>query len=211
MATLGDLRTRIIVDTNRDDLAGPLASRLDQAIQEAIEIYASSRFYFNEQRITSTLTLNSQWFTLPTTIIGIDRMWITVGAVEFELRRVSPVEMENNWMVISTGQPINFTTMENAGAYMGRVWPQPNIAYPATFIGITGETPLDYANAASSNVWTNQGLALIAARAEMMLYRSVFRDSDGYSYAQAAEQEAINSLRGDNATRMSTGRVRASW
>ena len=37
MATLGDLKARIIAETNRDDLLDDLAEALEQVINQAIE------------------------------------------------------------------------------------------------------------------------------------------------------------------------------
>ena len=48
MATLGDLKQRIIDETNRDDLQDELASALNRVIADAIDFYQAERWVFDE-------------------------------------------------------------------------------------------------------------------------------------------------------------------
>jgi hypothetical protein len=86
MATLADLKARIIAETNRDDLADDLATALDEVISRAIEFYAVQRFTFNEYRQTATTVANNQYVTLPAGTRMIDYLSVTVGSNAYPLR-----------------------------------------------------------------------------------------------------------------------------
>jgi len=57
MSTLAELKTRIILDTNRDDMGagGELEQALADAIADAIEFHAGTLFWFNRASGTSPM------------------------------------------------------------------------------------------------------------------------------------------------------------
>lgn len=209
MATLDDLRTRLIAETNRDDLSDDLAAALNEVIQRAIEYYALQRFTFNETTATGVTVAGNQYVTLPTGIRRLDMLEVTVGANRYPLTARDYAEIQQ-WQGYSSssGQPTDYSVSEG----QVRLYLTPNIAYTLSFTGIKDVTPaLNYAVGTSSNAWLVQGYDLIAARCRYLLYRDYFRDDAGASIALGAEQEAMARLRNEASRLLGTGRTRASW
>ncbi len=217
MATLGELRSRIVLECVRDDLTDAPSSdptavstdTLNQAIARAIEYFADKRFFFNESRVTNSTTGGSEYVTLPTGLRFLDLLSVTVGSNRYPLTMRDYAWTEQMLGYGPTnGQPTDFSI---SGTQV-RLYPAPNIAYTLTWLGVFDVTPaLDYTSDASSNAWTTYGEDLIAARARMLLMRDNFRDPEGATLAGLAEKEALDNLRGFTARRIGTGSVRASW
>ena len=209
MATLDDLKTRIITETNRDDLTDDLATALDEVISRAIEFYAVQRFTFNEYRQTASTVASNQYVTLPSGVRMIDYLSVTVGANAYPLRpQAWQVIEEWNGYATTSGQPTDYSVQSG----QVRLYPVPNIAYVLTFLGVYDVTPaLDYSDGTSTNAWLTDGYDLIAARVRYLLYRDYFRDDAGASIALGAEQEALSDLRNSASKLLGTGRMRGSW
>lgn len=209
MATLADLKARIIAETNRDDLADDLATALDEVISRAIEFYAVQRFTFNEYRQTATTVANNQYVTLPAGTRMIDYLSVTVGSNAYPLRSQAwQVIEEWNGYATTSGQPTDYSVQTG----QVRLYPVPNTAYPLTFLGVADVTPaLDYSDGASTNAWLTDGYDLIAARVRYLLYRDYFRDAEGANIALGAEQESLSDLRNSVSQLLGTGRMRGSW
>ncbi len=209
MATLSELRARIISETNRDDLEDDLAGALDMCIQRAVDFHATSRFFFNETRVTSVTVANDQYVTLPEGLRFIDQLSVTVGSNSYPLRMQSyeVIEVWNGYATTS-GQPTDFSVSQNEV----RLYPVPNTAYPLIFLGVADVTPpLDYDDGTSTNAWLTYGYDLIAARVRYLLYRDYFKDDPQSNIALGAEQEALADLRMQASRQIGTGRMRGSW
>lgn len=202
MATYLDLQTRIITETNRDDLSDTLASQLTLHIARAIEFYASKRFWFNEGTKTGVCVIGNEYAAKPSGLREIDRASITVGAAITPLTEKPLVYIDDLATVTSSGQPSLYA---ETGDQI-RLWPKPNQAYPLGFIGIVDLTVL--AAAGDTNAWTNQGYDLITARTKFTLYRNQFKDEAGAGFAKDEEVEALAKLSGETARRLGSG-VRA--
>lgn len=199
MATYGDLKTRIITETVRDDLADTLAAQLALHIAQAIEFFASERFWFNEGIKSSVCVIGNQYAAKPTGMRVVDRVTVTVGNLPRRLNERSLVRIDELAAVPSSGQPYDYA---ETGDQI-RVYPTPNLAFPLTFIGIVDLPAL--VNPTDTNAWTVQGYDLITARAKFTLYRGQFKDDTGASMAQGEIQDALAKLRGETARRLSTG------
>lgn len=208
MATLGNLKARLIAETNRDDLSDELATALTEVIQRAIEYFSLQRFTFNETRVVTSTS--GEYADIPSGIRRIDVLSVTVGSNSYALR-VQPyqvIEEWNNYAASSSGQPTDYSVSE--GQY--RFYPIPNTTYPIITLGVKDVAPaIDYDDADSSNAWLVQGYDLIAARCRYLLYRDYFRDDAGASIALGAELEAIARLREEASLLLGTGRVMGSW
>ena len=84
MATLADLKTRIIAEMVRDDLADDLAAQLLIHIQRACEYYADELFWFNSlvasvNTVASTATVN-----IPVTFRRVDQVVIPAYYTELK-------------------------------------------------------------------------------------------------------------------------------
>lgn len=208
MPTLADLRTRIITETNRDDLQDELASALDLCIAQSIDYYKNSRFWFNELRETSTLSAGDEYANIPADFVFLDDIRIIIGGVRYKFLKRTMDYIEGLYSVPLTGQPTDWA--EWVGQI--RVWPTPPIDYTLIWLGVANVTPaLDYTDGNSTNDWLTHGYDLIDARARFLLYRDYFRDEGGMAIAKAAETEAFSNLKAWSNRLMATGRVRAQW
>lgn len=205
MATLGDLKTRVITEVNRDDLADDLATLLSTYIDRSIEHYANSRFWFNETTSTAFMNIGNQYQPLPGGIRVVDEVYIVIGNVRYRMTRREMDEIESLYSVPMTGQPTDYAIFGDSI----RVWPTPSTAWEIIWLTITDVTPLT--DDTSSNYWTNEGVDLIDARTRYLLYRDALRDNEGANAAKVAEDEAYANLKGQTNRRIGVGRRRPSW
>lgn len=210
--TLGDLQNRIITETNRDDLADVLSGAMNQAISDAIEDYGNERFWFNESVVTTTAQAGQVYTALPTGYEFIDDVFIQVGGVQFWLKKTTNEYLQHLYTIPQIGQPIYWAPYETTA----RLWPTPNVSYPLIWMTVSDDAPdLVYTNPvpdfSQSNMWTQQAMWLICARAKEMLYRNTLKDPDAMALAHIDVEDAYSNLKGITNRRLSTGRMCASW
>lgn len=203
MATLGDLKVRIIREMNRDDLLDDLADELSLQINSAIEFYATQRFHFNEGRLI--VPISAEYTSLPTGVRSIDEIYLIIGGVRYRTLRREMDYLEGLYSVPMIGQPTDWAYFQD----QARFWPTPNIPYSSIWLVVQDQPALT--DDASSNAWTNQGYDLITARTKYLLYRDQFRDFDAAAVMKGAEQEAYADLKGTANKLLSVGRMRPSW
>lgn len=206
MATLGDLKQRIIDETNRDDLQDELADALSRVIADSIEFYAAGRWWWNEARVTSTTTAANEYTNRPTGARIIDVPFLLIGGVRFDINKRSMEWIEGMYTTPLTGQPTDYCEF---GSQV-RWWPTPNDAYTIAWLDIADVTALDYEDDDSENAWTNYAPQLLSARARMMFFRDYFKSDADYVRAEIAEQQWYGRLKGESNRRMGTGRIRPS-
>jgi len=209
MATLGDLKTRIITEVNRDDLTDDLAGQLAIFITRSIDYYANQRFSFNEARSTTVLTPLDEYVDLPAGTRLVDRVFLLVANTRYELTKRETWYIEGLYSAPQQGQPTDFAFING----QIRLWPTPNQAWTLIWETVTDVLPVITTASADtvSNTWTNAGQDVIDARTRIYLYRDQFRDNEGLAQASLAEREALARLKGESNRLISTGRVRASW
>lgn len=209
MGTLADLQARIITETNRADLGDVLASALQQAISDSVTDYENERFWFNELRVLTTVQNAQEYTSLPSGYQVIDKLFIVVGGVRFELQKRSMDELERFYTVPQIGQPMVWCMYQETA----RVWPTPNMDYPGIWLTISDVTPaLDFTQpAAITNSWTTDAAWLICAASKVKLYRNIFRDPDGEQAALRDLDEAYTNLKGVSDRQLSSGRMKTSW
>jgi len=213
MATLGELKARIIRETNRDELAdtpgadatAASSADLEGAIRRAIEFYAAKRFWFNETSGTTVTTIGSSTAPAPAGLRVDDYLDLAVGGQQ---RRIARRDLHHvNALLgygVTRGEPYDYA---RDGSLL-RLYPIPRQVYTLTVFGLYDLTALD--SDAASNAWTTEAEDLIAARTRFLLLRDTFRDPEGAGMARSAEDEALAALRGESAQRAGTGRVRAA-
>ena len=209
MATLGDLKARIISETLRDDLADDLAAQLTLTINGAISTFSNDPWWFNEQRVTSAMVMGATMTPIPAGWKIIQDLFVQVGGVRYGLRLLQLGEIESLYSVPMVGQPTDYAVIGDS-IY---VWPTPNQAYPLIWNLITEVTPPLIADT-DSNAWSNAGQDLIVAQSKLRLYRDYLSANlQDPRIVQAKNQvdEAIENLRSQSNRRMSTGRMRAGW
>lgn len=214
MATLGELKTRVQTECNRDDLGDELSGALTLAIQRAIEFYADDKFWFNSVIETAVTTGGNAFVVVPSTVRKIERL--SIPAIGLTLNEAILTEVDGNDQLAPAGQPRAYAYYNDSV----KLWPAPDQAYTLQIIGIA-DLPLlttgdDYQWSALSpivafgddlsgqNAWTNEAQDLIAARARFTLMRDQFRDPEGAELAAGAAQEAYDRLKRETARRLVT-------
>src|SRR4051812_46550197 len=178
MATLAQLKTRIMLDTARDDLGvgGELAQALADAIADAVEAYADEPFWFNRASGNVSITVSGGTVALPAGM----RSAGLVSRDGVALRKVPLASLQGR---SETGYPSLWA--EEGGAL--RLWPIPDAGYTLALFGIA-ELGLPE-DPDTANAWTQEGGRLILACAKKILYRGSLRDPDGMALARDEEQE----------------------
>lgn len=212
MATLGDLKQRIISETLRDDLADDMASDLTLIIQKSIDFYAARRWWFNERSATVPTVVGQRTAPWPADFRFLDQAWLQVGGVAYPLNLVQAVDIDNLYAAsISNSQPMDIASL-GPDMYL---WPAPSQVWQIRLRYVANVTPaLDYANDNSSNFWTNEGQDLIVARAKIRLYRdylSVQLQDPRVVGAASQEDEAYSRLRSEHNRRLTTNKVRVGF
>lgn len=203
MATLGDLKARIIREMNRDDLQDELADELALQIQSAIAYYAVERFHFNEAR--TIVPVSTEYTDVPTGTRKIDEIFIIIGGVRYRTINREMTTIEGLYSVPMIGQPTDWAFFQD----QVRFWPTPNKTYSTIWLTIEDQPELT--SDADSNAWTTDGYDLITARTKYLLYRDQFRDADWMAVSKQAEDEAHRNLKNNANKLLSIGRMRPSW
>jgi hypothetical protein len=181
MATLTQLYTRLILETNRDDMGsgGEAEQAKVDAVARAIEFHADELFWFNRKTSTKDTVASTATIALPTGM----RCAVQLSYNGTPLQKV---QLEDIQYLEETGLPTKWA--ENDGAV--QLWPIPDAVYTLDVFGIA-----DLGVPASTNEWTTEAYDLIDATARKILYRDYFRDVEGNALAVAAEEEHLAKLR----------------
>lgn len=190
MATLADLKARVILETDRDDMGSGEESEdaLTNAIARAVEFYSSHDFWFNRDNATVSTVAGTGYVVGPYAV----RLIETVAYQGEALQKVAARDIE---YLTDAGRPSRWA--ENGGLI--QLWPIPDAVYSLSIYG-TGQfdAPEDDDD---ESVWTNEAYDLIAARVRFLLCRDTFRDVDGAELAQQAETEELDRLRKESRRR----------
>lgn len=215
MATLGDLKQRIISETLRDDLADDLAAQFTNIIARSIDQYAAERWWFNERRIVVPTAPGIGFVAWPTGTPAEARWFDDVyleqnaGNTRWSLTARSIAEFEQLSQPNVTGQPTDYLVADD----LVKLFPIPNAIYALVFDIIANVTPALVADG-DANAWTNQGQDLITAQAKIRLYRdylSAMVTDSRVVNAMAQEREAYSRLRAESTRRTATGRLQPAW
>lgn len=183
MATLTALYTRVILQTNRDDMGsgGALEQAKIDAVAQAVEDYSDWQFWFNRASGTGNTSASTATIAMPTGI----RTPEVVTYLGAALNKVPLNEIEYR---TETGIPSLWAEDEGTIHF----WPIPNGTY-AIYVYGTASTGVP-ASGSDSNIWTTEAYDLIVAATCKRLYRDYFRDVDGATLAQVAEDRALAKL-----------------
>lgn len=193
MATLADLKIRIVAETARDDLesGGESAPLLLTHIQDACDYYASERFWFNTGYASVSTVAGTATVTSPVRIAN--RVTIPATGAELTEERLEELPVE-----AASGEPTHFV---NEGSTI-RLYPTPDAVYALRAYGITSVAAPSAD--ADTSIWTNEAAKLISARTRYTLYRDAFKDTENATLAKAAEQEELARLKRETGKRMNT-------
>lgn len=184
MATLDQLKTRIKLELNRDDMdaSDELEQALADAIDRAIEFHADEQFWFNTTGTSANTSNGSANLSIPSAIRRVTAVYY--NGAPLKQTRVEAVQG-----LASTGLPTHWA----GGSGAIRLHPIPDSTYSLSMFGIAVETALS--SGSSTNDWTTHGYDLIDATARKILLRDYLADPEGAAAAAAAEQEYLAGLR----------------
>lgn len=182
MATLAQLKTRIILICNRDDMGsgGTLEQELTDAISDTIEEHADEQFWFN--RISGAK--NTVAATATVAVPSGMRLASDVAYLGRELKKVNLEEIQYR---TETGLPSHWA--ENEGSI--QLWPIPDAVYALTVYGVED---LGVPSTNASNAWTTTAVELTIAGVIRRLSLS-FRDPELAAWANINEEKALTKLR----------------
>ena len=184
MATLAELYTRIILQTDRDDLgaSGALEQAKVDAVADAIEEHAGELFWFNRASGSVSTVAGAASVALPSGM----RLPLQVSYGGCDLARTSLEAIQQR---SDSGRPARWAAHEGAI----QLWPVPDAAYSLDVFGIAQiGVP---ANPDDANAWTSEALALTIATAREILMRDYLIDQDGEAAALRAKGAALRRLR----------------
>jgi len=194
MTTYSALKTRIVTEMVRDDLAAgeALEDTLDTHFGMACEYYADEKFWFNSLIATATTTASTINVALPAAFRRIDR--VTLTAYDTELIPTTIGDFED---YATTAIPTHWAWYNDNI----RLYPTPDATYTLRFYGIAQvDAP---SGDADENIWTTEAQHLIVAHTKMSLARGVFRDAGGVELFQGEAIDQLKKLRRETARRLS--------
>lgn len=171
-----------LIATIADDLARvDLTTQIGDAIDTAIKFYQNVRFFFNETRTASFVTVAAQstytvsddadiplWVTL-------DEVYLIQSTSTWCLDRWDPIEMEF-YLVSSgaaSGRPYAYAYFEESF----RLYPVPDAVYTIKPMGVI-KKDVPTSDGDTTNVWINNAYELLRCRAKAYLAIHVLSDMD---------------------------------
>jgi len=197
------MRNRILDDLNRKDLT----AQAENAIKTAISFYEKDRFWFLEQRSTTTTVNAQEYYPVPDNYLDLDSLVIEVNNYAYPLNKRSYGTLEA-WHVkqsVFLGYPSDYAIYATGEQTQIRLYPVPNGSYQLT-LSYFGS--LDVLEAESdTNSWLTIGEELVRSRAEWTLYAQKLRDVDAAQMTKVIETEALSQLERLTKMRQFTGRT----
>lgn len=206
MTTLATLKATIADDLARTDLTSQIAS----AINTAIEHYQDERFYFNETRSSTFVTVAAQSTYSSSDDPDIPK-FARLDMVSLEdssseqhnLRQYGIKEMESLLdNSAASGRPYAYLYFEESF----RLYPIPDAVYTIRPIG-TIQKDAPATDDETGNVWMTDAAELIRCSAKAYLAAHLLRDPELAQVMVAAEDRALKRLRRKGGARMGTGTV----
>lgn len=208
MATFGEVKSRVINELDRTDLA----SVAPDAVRLTIKRYEAERLHFTVSR---NLTLNTVAGQVLYT--GSDASWIPdivridnpgfvlVGGQNRKVYRDDPVVLEFMTDNSATqGEPLNWAYY----AQQLRLYPVPDQVYSLRFHGVMRLAALSADG--DTNAWTTDAEDLITAGAKRWICQQVTKDFQLAEVMKMAEDEALQRLRSEYTDRHATGKITAT-
>ena len=202
MSDYATLVNRVLDDIDRQ---GSLTSQAQSAIQTAIDHYEGTRFYFNQERATAQTVNGQEFFPLPTDVLDIDVLSITVNGYTYKLDRRTYETLEDWFVQANTylGYPSDYAIYNQ----QIRLYPVPNAdGYTLTLSYAKRLDTLE--NDADENEWTGVAEELIRSRADADISFRILQDEKRAVGFKAFEQDAYQRLVSESNRRMMTGRAR---
>ena len=198
MATFGDLINRVKRSVRATAGLRVTDDEIKQAINDAVEHYAETRFTFNEGDAdnglgpTITTVAGTARYALPAAVIELDSVQYLHAGNQYHLRLW---HWQDYMRAVSDtsavqGSPLYYTIHGQSI----HLYPSPDEATTVTLSGLIKLDPTPLAVLTATNGWTNRGAALIRARAAWDVALNILGNPDLAQTFAAAEQSALSSL-----------------
>lgn len=207
MTTLAVLKAEIADDLERTDLTTQIA----EAITAAITHWQAERFYFNESRLNTFVTVAAQ-STYTSSDDGDIPNFLQIDYVKlidsdgqiYTLLRQDPEDIEDLLFTgTSSGRPYSYAYWEESF----RLFPVPDDVYTIRPVGhVLKAEPA--ADGATGNVWMTAGYDLIKAEALERLSKFKERDLDYAGTNREAKIAALSRLWRLSSKKTATGQIR---
>lgn len=198
MSTYGIMQTRIAAEIVRDNLSNEIKA----AIQSAIKHYETTRFWFNEVTATALTTPNQDRYPLPTNLIELDSLNITINGNDDPL-------IKRDWSYINSisvssnpGRPTDFAIYRDE-LYL---YPSSDAVYTLTLAYVKSLSTLTLD--ADTNAWMTDAEILIRSKAKWNLFTNLIRDYEAADRMRDQEKTELDRLSGLTARKISSGRLR---
>lgn len=209
MTTLALLKAEIADDLARTDLT----SQIEKAISAAIAYYQSQRFYFSESRsLTFATVIGQSTYSsaddsdIPTFVTIDDVFVVDSSSQAHHLDWVDPADMEFKLdSSAASGRPYDWTYLDQSF----RLYPVPDAVYTIRPIGHV-EKAAPATDGETGNVWMSEAYELIRCRAKAYLYAHTMHNAELAMVMKAAENDALQALRGATGKKRSRGVVVAT-
>lgn len=204
--------TRTIVEAEiADDLQrNDLAVQITKAVDTAIRAYEGKRFDFNEiDEISVTLSSSVAFIArtaLPVRFTKVDTVRVLRNPTfKQKLDKKTYIHIKEQQETITYGAPYEYCIYAKKLQFDNYA----DINYTLILEGIQslGSAASDSYSTASAVAWFNEGRELIRHRAKREIYMHVLKDANLAAMAKLAEQEALDTLRGDTNELVATNQI----
>lgn len=207
MTSYAQMQAKIANELSRNNLE----AEIKDAINTAIEFYASERFWFNQTRaVTFNTVAGQRAYGIAAeddieNMSRIDAVLQTQNSSIVEIGRISPLDMD----LLHT--PNSQDARPSCWAWIGdeiHFWPTPDAVYATRMIGVKRYAVLAGDN--DENPWLTYAANLIRYAAKRILYADIIRDTDQAGIAAMAEEFERNRLGIETLARMPRGKIQAT-
>lgn len=193
--------------------SGETSSPIQLAIQDSIKFWENERFFFNEYRTTGAFSTvvgqefytSSDWADIAT-IQHIDKLSVLISGNRYFMvgrteQYMEDISMNTSW----TGQPVDYAYYN----FQLRFYPIPNGVYPVNVLGTKKFAALS--GNSDSNVWTDEGEAMIRLTAKQYLYRDTILDDAKAAAMENGAKQQFSSLKGGTFKKSATLKFKPTY
>lgn len=206
MTTRAIMKAEIANDLERSDTD----TWAEEAITAAVKRWQGERFYFNESRLLTFVTVAAQsaYTTSDDTDIPafVDLDYVKVvdsDSQTYTLTRISPEDMEDLLgSSPSSGRPDAYSYFEETF----RLHPVPDAVYTVRPVGLVKKAA-PASDGETSNVWMTDAYDLIKAEATERIAKNKTLDMERAQIARSDRNEALNVLYATSSKKVATGQL----
>lgn len=198
MSTFQDIQDRVNNDyLNRDTFI----EETKRAIKAAIRHYQYERRTFNETATAIACSSGQAYISLPSNLLVLDDLWITVNGIDLQLKRETPKTIRQLNSSVTTGQPTHYSIYQNRV----NLFAVPDSAYAVNTYYLK-ELP-ELSAGADTNAWISGGWEdVIAFHAAKLMWANTIRNDREALKFGTLERSAYDVMQGQQA-QLGSGRI----